>query len=173
MKTDVDFGCAVRGSESMSIYRGMNPEFVRRVHAKRRREAAKAQPVERTSTPAVQAMKEGKPVKKRTRKPVPPLVLPDIFETAEQAIQQGFSSVKEAREIVANIFGIPVERLNEKTRRHHIYKARHAAICAVKLRWPDASLPFIAQRFDVDHTTVMHVLRRNGIDTAQPQSHAA
>lgn len=173
MKTDVDFGCALRGSESVSRYRGMKPELCERVWAKRRREAAKAQPVERIKASVIQPSTEGNPIKKRNRKPVAPLVLPDIYEAAELAIQQGFNSVKQARQIVAEIFGIPVERLNEKTRKHHIFKARHAEICAVKLRWPDASLTFIAQRFDVDHTTVMHVLKRNGIDTAQSQHQSA
>lgn len=158
MKTDVDFGCAIRGSESVAIYRGMKPEFVERVWAKRRRAAAKAK-----------LLKVRKVAQPDAREPDNKALLPDVYETAEKAVNIGFESVKQAREIVAGLYGITVDQLNAKTRQHRIFKARHAAICAIKLRWPEASLPFIAKFFDVDHTTVMYALKQHGIDTASNQ----
>lgn len=155
MKTEVDFGCAVRGSESVALYRGMNPAFVQRVWAKRRRAAAKPH-----------MLKVVKSAKLEAKEPEMKIVVPAVYEMAERALAIGFESVKQAREIVADLYGISVDELNAKTRRHQIFKARHAAICAIKLRWPDVSLPFIAQFFDIDHTTVLHALRQHGIDTA-------
>ncbi len=161
MKTDVDFGCAVRGSESVTMYRGMNPAFVQRVWAKRRRAAAKPH--------MLKIVKSAKPDAKEQEIQI---VVPDVYETAENAVNIGFETVKQAREIVAGLYGIPVDQLNAKTRQHRIFKARHAAICAVKLRWPEASLPFIAKFFDIDHTTVMYALKQHGIDTANNQAAA-
>ncbi len=123
MKTDVDFGCAVRGSESVAMYRGMNPAFVQRVWAKRRRATAKPH-----------MLKMVKSAKPDAKEPEIQIDVPDVYETAENAVNIGFETVKQAREIVAGLYGIPVDQLNAKTRQHRIFKARHAAICAVKLR---------------------------------------
>lgn len=161
MKTDVDFGCAVRGAESVAMYRGMKPSFVEGVWAKRRRAAARAK--------LVKVKKIAQP---ETNEPEIKTALPDVYETAENAVNIGFETVKQAREIVVGLYGISVAQLNAKTRQHRIFKARHAAICAIKLRWPEASLPFIAKFFDVDHTTVMYALKQHGIDTANNQAAA-
>jgi chromosomal replication initiation ATPase DnaA len=156
MKTDVDFGCGIRGSENLAMYRGMKPEYVERVWAKRRRAEAKAK-----------LLNVVKVVQAEAPEPEIKVALPDVYETAQRAVNIGFDSVKQAREIVAGLYGITADQLNVKTRQFKIFKARHAAICAIKLRWPEASLPFIAKFFDVDHTTVMHALKQYGIETSK------
>ncbi|WP_376710361.1 helix-turn-helix domain-containing protein [Pseudochrobactrum lubricantis] len=157
MKTEVDFGCRGSSVENVSIYRGMNPKLVRRVWAERRRAEAKAKlaMVTKKSAPRIKDTVDAAP-------------MPEVYEAAQQAIGMGFDSVKQAREIVAYLYEIPVEQMNAKTRQHRISKARHAAICAIKLRWPETSLPFLAKHFDVDHTTILYALKKQGIETANP-----
>ncbi|QVQ37766.1 hypothetical protein KHQ08_07020 [Pseudochrobactrum algeriensis] len=150
MKTEVDFGCRGSSVEDVSIYRGMNPKFVQRVWKKRQD----------------QARRSGGTILKREN-------APDVMQIVGQVLRTEFRSFDELRGVVSALYGIPVREIDSKSRDPRVVKARHAAICAAKKRWPDISLNALGRELGVDHTSALHALRKYGIYTSQSQTKSA
>lgn len=149
MKVEVDFGCRGTSVEDMGVYRGMNPKFVQRVWKKRQD----------------QARRSGGAITKRGSSP-------DVTQIVEQVLRTEFRSFDELRGVVA-LYSIPVREIDSKNRDPRVVKARHAAICAAKKRWPDISLNALGRELGVDHTSALHALRKYGISTGQPTTKTA
>lgn len=63
---------------------------------------------------------------------------------------------------VARMHGTTLRAVMSKNRSNKIAHARQACICAVKETHPVMSLPQIGRIFGIDHTTVLHSLRKRG-----------
>ncbi|UCA47718.1 helix-turn-helix domain-containing protein [Pseudochrobactrum sp. XF203] len=149
MKTEVDFGCRGSSVEDVSIYRGMNPKFVQRVWKKRRSKQREHKTQTHNST------------------------IPDVLISAELLVSLQFETFEELRMMAADLFNVPKETLDEKNRTVRVVRAKHAAICAAKIHWPDISLSALGREFFVDHTSALHALRKYGIYTSQSQTKSA
>lgn len=118
-----------------------NPDFIRRVWAKRRK-------AERIVTPIQPAEIEAapEPVFEKT---------PADFAT---------STTREVIEYVARKHGLTYRDIIGKCRKHRIVAARHEAICMAAQAKP-LTLPELGRRFGgLDHTSVLYALRKNGVD---------
>lgn len=62
---------------------------------------------------------------------------------------------REIREVVSDVFGVPIEMLSAKTRRREVVDARYAAIWWTRKNTKD-TLMLIGERYGIDHCTVMH-----------------
>lgn len=161
-KWPVDFGSTMLSEDMARRCRGYKPEVVQRVWAQRRKEAEKIARAKADANLIRLSAKKAEPKKAAS---IQEYVNLDIMEGAKKILEADFSSIKEARQISAAIYGINESEMNVKGRSHRILKPRHAAICAVKMKWPEMSLPFIAKYFNMDHTSILHALRKQGIET--------
>jgi hypothetical protein len=118
-------------------YRGMNPEFVRRVWKKRR--------AYQSSTITVLRM---------PRKPT--FIVDPVF----------LKLITPRRRLIADIaavgitYGVSIRHIMSKKRTHRVVHARQAAFFMVKFTL-GYSLADIGRLFDVDHTTVLHGIGRH------------
>jgi len=62
---------------------------------------------------------------------------------------------REIREVVSDVFSVPIEMLAAKTRRREVVDARYAAIWWTRRNTKD-SLICIGDRYGIDHCTVLH-----------------
>lgn len=136
-------------------YRGMNPEFVRRVWAKRRemvKQSAERPKPEKSSRMQMYLQKAVERERERERKRV---------ERLKARMEEG--GVRGIMAEVALAHGVTIADILGRSRAHPIVKARHQAIIELALRRPAMSLPQIGRHFSRDHTTILHVLRKYGI----------
>lgn len=140
---------------------GMNPDFVKKVWAKRRKEAEKAPEETFDIDPE-------------------PVAEPALFR-ADVLAQEAYKEFQEAGTVSASLISerIPVKALiravcvgtdvtfNEiisHNRSVRILKVRDMAICLMALARPDMSLPSMAlQLGGRDHSTLCHTLKKHGI----------
>ena len=86
--------------------------------------------------------------------PVTP-VAPPPFKTARDKVRRICTEV-------GTSMGVPVENILGKSRERVVVEARHAAIQAVADAFPTWSLKMIARQFGMDHTSILHALKRRG-----------
>lgn len=158
----VDFGSTMFSEDMARRCRGYNPEVVKRVWAQRRKEAEKIARAKSDANRIALTAKNADPQKLQKIKEYVDI---DILDGAKKILEADFSSIKEARQVSAAIYGINESEMNIKGRSRRVLNPRHAAICAVKMKWPEMSLPFIAKYFNMDNTSILHALRKQGIDT--------
>jgi chromosomal replication initiator protein len=136
-----------------------NPEFARKVWAKRREEAdAKRAAEKEAARAALVKMDE----ERRNRRRLAAIM-------ARQALQDT-ESRQSAVEIIRNVavaHGFrPCDILGDgKTR--PLVVARYEAIHRVADAWPHLSLPAIGRIFRRDHTTILHALRKAGVNRSE------
>lgn len=79
----------------------------------------------------------------------------------------GFPHPLDAIEHVSSRHHVSVAKILSRDRRHHIVAARHAAIAEVyvscRIQNRQMSLPEVGRVFGLDHTSVLHALRKLGI----------
>lgn len=142
----------------LGSHRGMNPDFVRRVHEKRliqRQMAEKA-----TREAARVAAKEFVPTEPEI-KIVP--VAPRIETNPVEIDASERTSAKDIILAVCDRYDVNYRLVTDSTRVHRIMFIRREAMMEVHLRKPKYSLPKIGGAFgNRDHTTVLHGLRKAG-----------
>ena len=65
---------------------------------------------------------------------------------------------REIREVVADVFGVPQEKLSAKTRKREVVDARYAAIWWTR-RNTKNTLAIIGSRYGIKHSTVLRACR--------------
>lgn len=140
--------------------RVFNPDFVRRVHAKRRMEAEKAAIAEHARKEAERAEQWRRTVENRRR------------QAEEIEAQEHAEAMKDAppsvRSIIARIeveYGLPEGSIVSGSRKAPVVKARFEAMARAREARPDLSLPALGRIFQKDHTTLIHALRKMGVQT--------
>lgn len=71
-----------------------------------------------------------------------------------------------AREIIKRVADqhmLPVDAIVGPGKQPHIVRARWDAVVAVRKAFPDRSLPWVGQRFNRHHATILHVLYAMGV----------
>lgn len=63
-------------------------------------------------------------------------------------------------EVLLGFPGITVQAVKGRSRTFPVVAARHAAIYAVKMERPDMSYPAIGRWFGLDHTSILHCVRK-------------
>lgn len=122
-----------------SHYRApMNPDFVRKVHAKRKAEDAARQRAraKEAKAAAIKMLAEAVPGDKHSM-----------------------------RWIIANIalaHDLTPDQITGPSRLSHIGKARIEAIITIRRLRPDVSTPAIGKAMNRDHTSILHTLNRHG-----------
>lgn len=120
-----------------ATYRGLNPDFAKRVRARRAAEARLAEKLEAERMAAKRAA---------------------ITLMARQGLD------KTARTVIATVaerHGVSLGDIFGPSKRRVASKARHAAYRAVADEFPSKSLKWIARQFGrADHSTVHHSLRK-------------
>ncbi|QNH32375.1 helix-turn-helix domain-containing protein [Aminobacter sp. MDW-2] len=123
-----------------------NPEFVRRVQARRKRERLEA---------ARKAREE-----ERVRR------LAEICAERNESIMSARSGtlgrIAEIIEAVAAEHGVSSSAILAYTRAKKVFDARVDAVLRVKQELPRVSLPLMGRAFNRDHSTVLYILRRYG-----------
>lgn len=132
-------------------YRGMNPDFVRAVWAKRRASKPQPPPPQKTI---------GEILAERSTKRIARM---NQERLAKLKTQMDSGGVKAIIAEVALAHGVTVDDIKGKGRSVPLVKIRHAAIIEVAQRRPELSLPQIGKHFNRDHTTVCYVLQKHGI----------
>ena len=190
----VDFGTSILSDDMARKCRGYRSDVVQRGWANRRKEERKKAIAEREKEAnLLEKLKQEKQIKEQNEKlekqkedaeekeacsnnvsidvckiektnPTTPL------DAANQAVSIGFRSIKDAILIISALYDVHQDEIIGKSRKVKHIEPRHAAMCAVKIMWPDASLPYIGRYFARDHTTVLHALRKNGVLTAQEEN---
>lgn len=139
------------GEDRLSLY---NPEFVARVHAKRRREAAAG----RREAERQEAAKRQRRLEREA----------EIAAASEQMRdrQKALGARVLASQIIAEVaadFGLSAADIIGPSRFRHVVAARRQALATVRMQRPDLSLLQLGRIFRRDHTTVMHSLRISGL----------
>lgn len=134
-------------------YRGMNPEFVKRVWAKRRRES-RDKVIELLKTAPV-------PTKTRTEQIV------EKFRTVEI---QNHPTRQSGMDIIRGFCAendIDIDVILGVSRSVEIVHLRQLAMVEVYTLRHDLSLPQIGRLFNRDHTTIIHALKKHGAHVSQ------
>jgi len=171
-------------------YRGYNPDFVKRILAKRQQEKreaalekfraerlAKAEEKKRMKEAYLaakrlaereakrrEALAKAECAKERARQ---------LEEKASLEIQQAVPKavnddvpIKDIIMEVAIRFGVKYHDIIGQSRTRCIVRIRWLAIAEVRRRKPLLSLPQIGKAFNRDHTTILHALQQMGLPTA-------
>lgn len=137
------------------VYSQYNPEFLRKVWAKRRRAeklAAMASAIAQVDA-ETQAAVDQEQAAEPEPEPEPEMTAADFTD-------------RPTRDIIAYVarkHGLQYRDIIGKTRRRHIVAARQEAICMAAQAKP-LSLPELGRRFRRDHTTILYALRKHGVD---------
>ena len=151
--------------QAARIYRGHNPNFARRVWAKRReapKPSAAQEPAPLISKNELRDKARRARIEELERQRI---------AGREKLIRQ--TSNKDARAVMARValeMDVRIEDLLGPRRSAKLVEARHKAIIAVALERPKLSLPQIGKLFNRDHTTIMHALQKHGVDRRSPTS---
>lgn len=129
-----------------------NPDFVRRVHAKRRMEEEKAAIADRARKEGERQERWLAAVEERKRKAV---------EYAE-AMKEAPPSPRSIIVLTEIGHGLPEGSITGTSRKVPVVKARFEAIAKVREARPDLSLPALGRIFRRDHTTILYALRKVG-----------
>lgn len=134
-------------------YAGLNPEFVRRVHAKRR---------EQRIAPPVSPIVDRRSPQSETQEVIDDMIARAIERFKNVRIVHVADKVPVA-DILASVVqetGVPRSMLFGPSRTRRVVEARFKAIRAVADARPDLSTPCIGRLFRRDHTSILHALKK-------------
>ena len=164
----------VYGPQEMAekVYRGHNPNFVRRVWAKRK-QSPKPAPVVAAPPPepVVIPLNSKCVLREAARKRRIEELERQRIAGREKLIRQ--SAHKDARAVIARValeMDVRIEDLLGPRRSVKLVEARHKAMIAVALERPKLSLPQIGRLFNRDHTTIIHALQKHGVSRSPTSS---
>lgn len=141
-------------------YRGMNPEFVKRVWKKRRELSAKGVGVRRLKV--LELVKQAPvPTKTRMEEIVDHFRSVTVIETTKR--QSGMEIIRQ----FCALNNVSVDVVFGPSRYRPVVKLRQLAMVEVYRRRPDLSLPQIGRLFNRDHTTIIHAVKKHGAHISQ------
>lgn len=150
-------------------YRGMNPEFVKAVWAKRRAALPRQKPGPKPMT----ERKIEQP--KLVQSVAQPLISTEVIVANFRVIVPGISPMSKlkGKDIIKRVcweYEMDVASVLGTSRNKKVVKVRQLAMVAVRRLRPDLHLTDIGRLFNRDHTTVLHSLKKHGVwhgDTQQ------
>jgi chromosomal replication initiation ATPase DnaA len=170
--------------EPAERYSGMNPDFVRRVWAKRQQEKdeGRKQEMARLRDERNKARRMAKANERQLREQVAKQAelrgqLNEAQIALRVAIQQQEEAMRlyrlaadvedpqSAREIITQValrHGFRYSEIIGPSRNKAVVLARHEAMVEVARRKPNYSVPMIGKAFNRDHTTILHALNKAG-----------
>jgi hypothetical protein len=115
----------------------------------------------------IRLAKSWKPANANVQEDVTVVCIPKPKRKFVRVSVNGFPHPLDAIEHVSNRHGVSVSKILSRDRRHHIVAARHAAIAEVyvscRIQGRRMSLPEVGRVFGLDHTSVLHALRKLGV----------
>lgn len=139
-----------------------NPDFVRRVRAKRRVEAQRAalarEAAEREARRLAEA--EFRAANRAAAQAVREERAVEEYRIIDLSAGSARVPARTIIEQVSQKTGIPYAEIIGVTRKRAIAAARMTAMYEVRMRRPDMSLPQIGKVFKRDHTTILHAIRK-------------
>lgn len=140
---------------------GYNPDFYRRIIAKREREERlRAENLEKEQ--AEERARKAKELMEREADFI--RLRQESRESLERILVERFqTTAKDVITLVAGKHGVRYEDIMSRNRVPAIALARQEAMAAVALAKPHLTTPQIGKIFDRDHTTVCHALKKMGI----------
>lgn len=150
-------------------FRGMNPDFVRRVVAKRKREEAERRHAEAEENArllmarreAIRACKTPTEIDIAAREQAAAIVARYRDDQLREVPLTG--ARRTVREIIAEValqHGVAVSDILGVSRERRICDARQEAMWRAKTERPDMGLPTLGKIFRKDHTTVLHAFQK-------------
>ncbi|WP_247997009.1 helix-turn-helix domain-containing protein [Brucella tritici] len=152
----------------LGAFRGYNPACVKKVHEKRRKEAAKAKQLRLDQQKLEEERARQRALRKIETDRVEQLARLEAFLNSGQT-----PTVRQIIRYVALKHGLPEEVITGPSRTPDVNVARHEAMCEAHLRRPDISLPKLAREFKRDHTTIHHTLVKHGVYQGRAHKQAA
>jgi chromosomal replication initiation ATPase DnaA len=171
--------------EPAERYSGMNPDFVRRVWAKRQKEQEerRKQEMARLREERNKAARLAKANERELREQVvkqaelrgqlneAQIALRIAIQQQEEAMRlyrlaADVEDPQSAKEIITQValrYGFRYSEIIGPSRNKAVVIARHQAMVEVRKRKPDYSVPMIARAFNRDHTTILHALNKAGV----------
>ncbi len=149
-------------------YRGMNPEFVKRVWTKRREAEAKKQSKEKAQARSL--ARKIRTVKHEDNEVAAKIILDDIRAHYRIHTFGEFNSKPNGQQIIRQVCAIhnmDVDIVLGQSRNRAIVAVRQEAMAAVYRIRPDYSLPMIGRLFNRDHTTIIAALMKLGVHVSQ------
>lgn len=151
----------VENEDRFRRYRGMNPDFVRRVMEKRKQEEKQRQAQEAARREAEAMLAEAGALKRLQGMRAKAAIEKACEHYRQLEVKTGRKSVKQIIFEVALQHGVRPSEVTGSSRNRDIVKIRHEAIWLARQLRPDLSLPALGRQFGGrDHTTILHALNK-------------